>query len=733
MSKKKSQLIFIIGILLAVVLIIFVSKDRAENHPKIIISEICAGNSTAAYDDNGDYGADYIELYNCSDVDINLAGYGLSDNSKKLSKFVFPDILIPAGQCIIVWCSANGDDSLAYREDYVPVDLHCSEFRLSNGEMCILTDMSGAVVSSVAVSEDLPKNMSLAISKNNMLEYKVSDPSPYYVEDEVNNAEIATISEPSFSISGGWYTEGFELELFSDEGEIYYTLDGSDPDENSTKYCGAIEINNRSEEPNIYSAIDGISSENGWLPDYPVDKCTVVKAVAISENGSSRITSETYFVGLDEEDYEGISLISLSVSPEDFFGYDNGIYVFGRVRELFEKKYDLSTYSGDSTAFYNYSKKGRGWERKVNLEFFSSDHEKVYEKTAGIRIHGGWTRQQNQKNFQIYAREEYDGAASFDYDFFENGNVYDKLMLRAGGSTDTFVTKIRDVFCQSLVENRDVGTQRAIPCAVFLNGEYWGLYNLQETIGTSYIEEYYGVKADNTIIIKNGETRTDNPEDVALYDEMVSFVSRNDMSIEENYRKVEQMIDIQSLIDYYSIEIYLGNCDTIKNNYAVWRSRNYGDGEYEDCKWRWLLFDLDDTCNMNIGCNTPDIDSFVMGNYYDVNPLDGDELFSSLMKNDEFKERFISSFTEIAETNFNYETVSEKLWKMASVYWNATVKSNNRFRGDVWLEEYPLNEEYEAPYDDDDYGQDIGLIDAFFRERAGYIINYMYEDLGITN
>ena len=391
----------------------------------------------------------------------------------------------------------------------------------------------------------------------------------------------------------------------------------------------------------------------------------------------------------------------------------------------------METVGIDDTEYAHFGKKGRGWEREVNIEFFSSDHEKIHEQKAGIRIHGGWTREQNQKNFQLYARDEYDGNSIFNYDFFGNGQIYNKLMLRGGGSTDIFVTKIRDVFVQSMVTDRAVGTQKAEPCVVFLNGEYWGLYNLQETIGASYIEEYYDVPQDNVVIIKNGESRTDDPDDVLLYDEVVAFVAENDMSLEENYRKFEKMVDIQSLIDYYAIETYVGNSDAYKNNYAVWRSRNPGISEYEDCRWRWLLFDLDDSCSMNLGANTADIDSFVDGNWYGNNPLNGDELFTALCANEEFRERFASAFMEVAENNFNYEDVSAKLWAMADKYKVAVIKSNNRFRGEFWLDEYPGFEGYEAPYDQDDYEKDIEILDAFFRDRTGYIVSYMYDHLGI--
>ena len=718
-------------VLLSILAICLVKGLAIEDEDKspIVISEVCPHNVTAAYDDNGDYGADYIELYNRSDSSVNLKGWCLSDSGENLRKFIFPDFIVEPGQCIIAWCSESMDDVSLYRDDYVPVDVHGLSFHISDGEECILTDPDGNVAASVAVDSGISDNKVVSLIGD---EYYISDPSPYYVE-QTPPVEKRNLDVPTYSVEGGWFSDVIEVELSATEGDIYYTLDGSIPDENSAKYTGPIIIDNRTDEPNIYSNIGGISSENDYLPDYNVDKGTVLKAIAISADGKSDVACNTYFVGLNESEYEGIGILSVSFDPDDFFGYEKGIYVFGKVYDLLFAKYNMAIAGINDVDDASFSKRGRGWEREVNLEFYSSEHERVYEQYAGIRIHGGWTKEQNQKNFQIYAREQYDGNTTFNYDFFGNDKFYNKLMLRGGGSTDLYVTKIRDIFCQSLVRDRAVGTQLAIPCAVFLNGEYWGLYNIQETVGTSYIEEYYGVPQDNVVIIKNGETRTDDVNDVSLYDDVVAFATENDMSIVGNFREFEKKVDIQSLIDYYAIETYVGNSDAYKNNYAVWRSRDPGLSEYEDCRWRWLLFDLDDSCSMNIGANTADIDSFVTGNWYDNNPLNGDAFFTALCANQEFRERFAESFVEIATNNFDYETVSAKLWAMADKYKTATIKSNNRFRGEMWLDEYPGFDGYEAPYDEEDYQKDIEILDDFFRDRAGYIINYMYEDLGITN
>ena len=125
------------------------------------------------------------------------------------------------------------------------------------------------------------------------------------------------------------------------------------------------------------------------------------------------------------------------------------------------------------------------------MEVYNKDDQLEHEQLIEVGIHGGWSVAHNQKSFNLYAQPEKDGK-----EFLCEGLVSNKettMMLRAGGYRDLFSTKFRDVLNHRLVEDRNIGILRAIPCQVFLNGEYWGLYNLQERIDGSYIEEHYGI------------------------------------------------------------------------------------------------------------------------------------------------------------------------------------------------------------------------------------------------
>ena len=126
------------------------------------------------------------------------------------------------------------------------------------------------------------------------------------------------------------------------------------------------------------------------------------------------------------------------------------------------------------------------------------------------------------------------------------------------------------------------------PYVLFLNGEYWGFYYLTEKYDVQFIEHYYGVDKgtliDDIIIIKNGDVETGVSADFHVaYSDMMEFIIENDMSVEENYKKACEMLDIDSFIDYFAVLGYAGRSgDWPHQNYALWRSRNISEKKYED-------------------------------------------------------------------------------------------------------------------------------------------------------
>jgi len=328
------------------------------------------------------------------------------------------------------------------------------------------------------------------------------------VEENFPTVDILTsLEEPTFSVKGGWYEEAFYLELYAEEGEIYYTLDGTEPTADSLKYEGPILVDNRSEEENLFANRTDTDYSGCSYADEPVDKITVVKAIAIGESQKSDVAAQSYCIGLeDREAYRGIAVISMTMDPEDLFGYTEGIYVTGKSLQLYLDQTNDADYNipYNTTQYYkpNYAQYGRGWEREAQIEYFSADRDKCFSQKIGVRIQGNWSVAYNQKSFSLFSREVYDGNQNFLCQFFEK--TMNRMTLRAGGFRDLYATKMRDVFNQHLMKERNVTIQEAEPCVLFLNGEYWGLYNLQEPVNCKLISELYSIPENDIAVIKNG-------------------------------------------------------------------------------------------------------------------------------------------------------------------------------------------------------------------------------------
>ena len=126
---------------------------------------------------------------------------------------------------------------------------------------------------------------------------------------------------------------------------------------------------------------------------------------------------------------------------------------------------------------------------------------------------------------------------------------------------------------------------------------YRGLYNLQSRFSAGYFEEKYGLDKDEIIVVKqDNRVSVGRDEDLALYEELVSYVREADMSDPGTYREIDRRMDIQSFIDHYCFEIYIANTDWPLNNLCCWRSREEsGTSEYEDGRWRWGVYDTDES------------------------------------------------------------------------------------------------------------------------------------------
>jgi len=338
----------------------------------------------------------------------------------------------------------------------------------------------------------------------------------------------------------GIYSDAIRVELsVADSGKIYYTLNGSTPDTNSMLYEGPLDF----------------------------DKTTVLRAMATSPGIiDGPVTSHTYIVGEESQ----LPVISIITEPANLWDWETGIYVMGPNAQPNNPYFDANFW--------------QDWEREVHLQFFV-DTELAFSEQCGIKIAGGWSRAFSQKSLALYFRGEY-GAGKLDYQLFENLNIdeFNSFSLRNSGN-DWPETTLRDALMQHLARDMNTDRQAYRPAVVYLNGEYWGIQNIREKQSEHYIESHHGVDKDSIDFLEGGGSVIQG--DAYHYNQLIDYVSNNDMSTVEALEFVKSRIDLDNYLDYMVIQIYCDNTDWPGNNIKFWRPKRPGG------KWRWLLYDMD--------------------------------------------------------------------------------------------------------------------------------------------
>ena len=497
---------------------------------------------------------------------------------------------------------------------------------------------------------------------------------------------------PDFSVESGFYVEEFYLEMSSEPGsKIYYTLDGTRPTVQSLIYDGPILIQDATRNENVYSMITDTSTgfyrdkleEYGIMhkdpgykaPDYLIDKCTVIRAVAVSASGErSEEASATYFVGIEPKKYDGCKIISLISEPRNLFDSEYGIYVTGDVYEEYMEGDEID----DSWRWWlaNYRMKGSEWEREAIFHFFNEDGKEELKQKGGIKIHGGVSRAMLPKGLNFYARNTYDGQENFDFMPFDNFYKPKRMTLASGGNQ--VITQFSDYMMSERLEGVvDFVALRHEPYVLFINGEYWGFYWLNEKYDEKYLSYYYDVKEDNVILIKNDELKVGDEGQQKLYYEVEKFIVEHDMTDNENYRQACEMIDIDNYIDYNAVLTYIARQeDWPFSNWAVWRTKEAELGKYGDYRIRWLLFD----CNSSAMGNVEGLVEHNTLNYL----INTSPMFGSLWENEDFRNKFEKRILYIADECFEKEEMNdfidkycEEMVPILSMSWDRFYGSDN--------------------------------------------------------
>ena len=528
-------------------------------------------------------------------------------------------------------------DILNYQNPY----LHTNFKITSGGETIFLSDVSGNVIDTMHVLE-MDQDISYGYYNDGGGALSLfNDPTP----GESNSGAEAFYgytSDPEFSSPGGFKDEFFNLFITSETEDvtIYYTTDGSKPNESSNVYNNFIAINNN-------LLINGTQTLDDYGWDFsPTYNGIIIRAVAIAPGHipSNVITKSYIFDPVNST----LPVVSIAIDPDDMFNPNSGIHVTG------DSFFPWYPFYGSN--FWN------DWEKEVHIELYEPGGELGFSQDAGMKIFGGWSRAEAQKSFSFFARSIY-GKGNFDYKLFPDSEVdsYESFILRAHGQDNVM---FRDGFHTTLASENGVPVQDYRPAVVYLNGEFWGIQNIREKVNEHYVETHYDIDNDNLDLLSTIAS-TSEPEllhgSTEDYLEIRDFMNNNDISIQNNYEIASQYYDVESLIEYKIAQIFVMNYDWPGNNNKLFKAKS------SDGKWQHIMFDSDFGFERWTDLALGFIGSYETYNMLDHaygggntfnNPVWSTAIFTAFLDNQEFKHQFINTYCDRINTTYSTDHTS---------------------------------------------------------------------------
>lgn len=619
---------------------------------RVCINEIMAAPTDEDYD--------WIELYNGSSQAVDLSDYGLSDRSGRPRKWQFPSgTVIQPGEYMLVCLSGKETDSI---EGFVNANFTLS----ADGYYTVtLAEPDGTVIDAVYITRQYGGlSYGRAQGETGFFLFEAGTPG------EVNSGAHYRMraQEAQVSVTGGLFVSGdvFTVELSAPAGfDIYYTLDCTDPDRNSTLYSGPIQISGT----------------------------TILRTRVYRENYvPSYIDTQSYLYDVNNEGT--VYVVSIVSDPDNLYSNSRGIMVRG------PNAWKEFPY-GETNAGANF---WMDWEREGHVEMFEADGDLAISQGCGLKLHGQYSRATDVKAFKVIARSEY-GNSRFEYPIFSNRDYteYKSFLLRASGQ-DYDKTFMRDSVLTALARGTSLLYQESEVAVCYLNGEYYSLYNVRERINKHSICQFEGWEGlENTLdMIKANEIEMQGSNE--SFEKLLKNIKGKDMTSQEAYDYLDSQIDIQNYIEYMTMEIFVGNGDTL--NVKRYRSAE------TDGKWRWVLFDLDWAFYLDTNSIRRWLEPGGMG----TGKRTDNSLFIACMKNPIFYEKFMTYFGEQMGTTFTSENVMNQFMERYELI-------------DGLLEDYIRKWDL----DKEDMQKEMYRLYKYIETRPAKLMGYFQESLNLSD
>lgn len=594
---------------------------------QVVINEYSAAN----YDDidfqtgPGQNYADWIELYNTGATSADISGYYLSDRINTPLKWqIPPGTTIAAGDHLLF---------LADKRDGFSNGNYHTNFKLtqtSGKETLIFSNTTGVIVDSISLNYPNKKHDSRCRMTDGAAIWGIST-NPTNGSTNNNSKERYALT-PTFNVPAGFYTVGATLTVTLSTTEpnssIRYTLDGSEPNSSSL----------------LYNSLTPISLMN----------TTVIRAKTYSTNAniaSSHTETNTYFIN----ENHGTKVISIAGGT------------------------GLASLLGGSFV-----------EPEGSFELFETDGTFLTEATGEYNKHGNDSWAYSQRGVDFVARDQFGKNYALEDEIFDqkNRDKFQRVILKCGAS-DNYPFEgqananypgeyggahIRDAFINELSQRADLRLdERTTEFAVlYMNGNYWGVYDLREKVDDhDFTDYYYDQDRNNLQYLKTwGATWSEygGAQAQTDWDNLVQFINTNNMTVPANYNYVDSVFNTGSLIDYFILNGYTVVADWLNWNTAWWRGM---DPAGDKKKWRYTLWDMDASFNHytnytgvpNQGASADPCDPALLGN---VGGQGHVPIWNKLLTNDDFFADYINRYAELASTAFSCDSLHGLLNEMVA-------------------------------------------------------------------
>lgn len=568
----------------------------------IVINELMASNAGAVMSPATNFDS-WVELYNPSQQNINLAGMYLCDDAEHSWQMPVNIGTIPAKGFKIVWLGSND-----IKSNQAPFKLDC------DGGVITLKDKNGTVIDNLQYPSSMSRTAYARTTDGGSDWGWTSTPTP-----EASNSTAIFASErldaPVVDKGSTIFKNSLSVKVTIPEGaRLMYTTDGSLPaaPKSGTDYKGTEATKESKDGRFTFNNTTNLTLrlyKNGYLPSVPVTRSYIKTNSNYSLPIISIVGDKKYFtdpkIGLDC-DGDGTN---------------------GKV----------ANYTGGQPRNY-----AQEWDRPVNFSYISPDGEMLFNQDANIKISGGYTRTQKYRSFKLKASKVFDGQNYYNYPFFAQKpfNRNKTLLIRNGGN-DIWRHNARffDPALETIIQRSgiDLDVQSYVPVIEYVNGQLRGVFNMREPNNDDFAYANWGyddeeIDAFENLTIKNGDA-------IAI---KRIFELGKQASKQDAYEELQTLLDIDEFTNYMAATFFLYNDDWPDNNIKAYRSRN--DGRY-----RFISFDLDYAFK---GCwNDSESNPFTnFAKFKNDNAprtsynKDIVNLFLNLLNNADYRQKFITTY-----------------------------------------------------------------------------------------